>query len=507
MPHVRSSLLAAACALALCAALPIGCGDSVSGTGGTGGTGTTSSSTTTATSSSSSGGGTGGGMVCTPGSTQPCYSGPAGTKDVGICKSGTQTCAADGSGFGACTGEVLPAPAEDCATPEDDDCNGTANEASAGCVCDPGTTAPCYEGPAGTENLGICKGGTKTCAADGKSYGACTGQVLPEPKEDCSTQLDENCNGMVDDGCPCVLDTMQSCYTGAPSTLNVGPCHAGVQTCTATGWGPCMGEVLPQPETCNTPEDDNCNGQVNEGGAGCVCPPNQMVACYSGPAGTAGVGICKSGLAQCNAQGTAMGPCMGEVLPQTETCTTPEDDDCNGQVNESGTGCVCLPNSTQSCYSGPAGTQGIGICKAGTRTCNAQGTAYGACTGEVLPAATDSCSNNTDDNCDGQVNEGCPVTYAANVKPILAAHCAPCHTQFMSGGANFASSYADSQLNSYYCPGKTKGACTIVRIKEGSMPQGAGCTGNPATDAGNAACLSAAEQSIIQAWIAGGQLP
>lgn len=39
------------------------------------------------------------------------------------------------------------------------------------------------------------------------------------------------------------------------------------------------------------------------------------------------------------------------------------------------------------------------------------------------------------------------------------------------------------------------------------MPQGAGCTGNPATDAGYPACLTAAEQATIQAWITGGQLP
>jgi hypothetical protein len=270
-----------------------------------------------------------------------------------------------------------------------------------------------------------------------------------------------------------------------------------------------MGEVLPQPETCNTPIDDDCNGQVNEGGAGCVCPPNQMVACYSGPAGTQGVGICKAGLALCNAQGTALGPCMGEVLPQAETCNTPVDDNCNGQINEGGAGCVCLPNSTASCYSGPSGTAGVGICKAGTKTCNAQGTAYGACVGEVDPAASEDCATPTDDNCNGQVNEGCAgtVTYAGQVKPILQAHCAPCHTSFGSGGANLASVYADTQLASYYCPGKTKGACALVRIQDGSMPQGAGCTGKPALDAGNAACLTAAEQATIQAWITGGQLP
>jgi len=166
-----------------------------------------------------------------------------------------------------------------------------------------------------------------------------------------------------------------------------------------------------------------------------------------------------------------------------------------------------MPTTTQPCYTGPASTEGVGICKAGTKTCNGLGTAYGACNGQVLPAAMETCNNALDDNCNGQVDEGCPVTYAFSVRPILAAHCASCHTTGGSGGVNFAAVYADSQLASNVCPGKTVGACTLVRIQDGSMPDGAGCTGNPAMDTGNAACLSASEQATIQAWITGGQMP
>ena len=76
-----------------------------------------------------SGGGSGGGggapALCTPGTTQPCYSGPGGTEGVGICQAGAQTCAADGHSWSACAGEVLP-QVEDCAAPEDEDCDGAA---------------------------------------------------------------------------------------------------------------------------------------------------------------------------------------------------------------------------------------------------------------------------------------------------------------------------------------------------------------------------------------------
>lgn len=80
---------------------------------GTGGATTTSHGT----------GGDGGAASCSPGETKACYEGPAATENVGICKSGTQTCKIDGSGFGDCAGQVTP-QAETCAGPADEDCSG-----------------------------------------------------------------------------------------------------------------------------------------------------------------------------------------------------------------------------------------------------------------------------------------------------------------------------------------------------------------------------------------------
>ncbi|XXY54490.1 hypothetical protein WME91_25500 [Sorangium sp. So ce269] len=67
--------------------------------------------------------GTGGGTTCEPESVAECYSGPSGTRKVGICRAGTQACKQDGSGYEACSGEVTPA-AETCASTEDEDCDG-----------------------------------------------------------------------------------------------------------------------------------------------------------------------------------------------------------------------------------------------------------------------------------------------------------------------------------------------------------------------------------------------
>lgn len=59
--------------------------------------------------------------------------------------------------------------------------------------CTPNEMMSCYDGPAGTENKGLCKAGQKTCGAAG-TYGACLGQVTPT-LENCATLDDEDCNG------------------------------------------------------------------------------------------------------------------------------------------------------------------------------------------------------------------------------------------------------------------------------------------------------------------------
>jgi hypothetical protein len=66
-----------------------------------------------------------GGSVCAVGAEQSCYGGPPGTEGVGICTAGVALCLPDGSGFGPCIGDVVPG-IEDCATEEDDDCDGSA---------------------------------------------------------------------------------------------------------------------------------------------------------------------------------------------------------------------------------------------------------------------------------------------------------------------------------------------------------------------------------------------
>jgi hypothetical protein len=284
----------------------------------------------------------------------------------------------------------------------------TGGGGSGGGGCTPGQTQYCYSGPPGTEIVGMCKAGLRTCLPDGTAYGACVGEIVPAA-ESCATPGDDDCDGSAnEEGCACTPGATAPCYTGPMDTKDVGACKSGTQTCNAEGsaYGTCMGEVLPSLEVCATADDDDCDGATNEEGVDCVCAPNTTANCYTGPSNTQDIGDCKGGTKACNAQGTAYGPCVGEVVPGVETCAMPGDEDCNGQINEGGDGCVCTPNTTEPCYSGSPGTAGVGLCKAGTRACNAQGTAYGPCVGEIVPKMED-CTTVEDENCKGPVIDAC----------------------------------------------------------------------------------------------------
>lgn len=139
-------------------------------------------------------------------------------------------------------------------------------------------------------------------------------------------------------------------------------------------------------------------------------------SCYTGPLGTQNQGLCKAGFQACDATGKPVGICEGQVVPRLETCYTPQDDDCDGLANEEGDGCACTPGFALPCYSGPDGTDGIGICRHGFMTCSADGIAYGPCEGEVVPGVEHCDPGFVDEDCDGEVNEdGLDCTCGDNV--------------------------------------------------------------------------------------------
>ena len=119
-----------------------------SGAGGAGGAGSVTGGGVGGAAGGGGGQGGGGGFLleCTPGDVVPCYTGPAGTLNMGACKGGMKTCNAAGNGFGPCLGETTP-KAENCGTLADEDCDGAMS-----CLCSP--TWENVFGAAGNDNIG-----------------------------------------------------------------------------------------------------------------------------------------------------------------------------------------------------------------------------------------------------------------------------------------------------------------------------------------------------------------
>ncbi len=345
---------------------------------------------------------------CTPTGQVACYTGPDGTQNIGQCNAGVKVCAPDGSGFGPCIGQVLPA-AEVCPDGKDNDCDGTVDSccvANAGTPCAvPGGIGACASGTIvcdGTclgpdfievetcngvdddcdgvvdNNLplagGLCFAGVGECQKTGLLScqngqvvcGAVAGQPAPEL---CNNGLDENCNGVADDGCG-------ACVPGAGSPCSVpgaqGACAPGHLTCL----GVCAPDNAPQLEACNGADDD-CDGLTDEGLVGGACSVG-IGACQ-----VSGQNVCMAGAYVCNA---------APGQPSAEVCGNSVDEDCSGMIDN---GCPCAdPTAGQPCVVPGQ----VGACAAGVKQCN------GSCA-PLAPPSQETC-NGVDDNCNGAVDEG-----------------------------------------------------------------------------------------------------
>gem|GEM_PF-1470537 len=318
---------------------------------------------------------------CYPSATRGCTTAAGTYRCQGLCRAGKQLCTQ--GQWGSCQQPIRPTE-EICNDGLDNDCDGEIDET---CECALGENQPCWPGdalqcPDGKPCNGICKRGIQGCTSERK-WGVCVGATLSQP-EVCNGK-DDDCDGLIDNQKSSPKPLEQACYSGPANTRNVGECKDGVQRCINGTWDACTGDTLPTVEKfCGnaSPKDFNCDGIPNnfkELGKPCTDPTRK--------------GICRPGTWKCVNDAIA---CAANETPRKEECNN-LDDDCDGTIDEA---------LIRECpYSGPPGTQNVGICKAAKQSCS-QGV-WGQCSGEVIPQQ-ETC-NYVDDNCNGTLDEFVPL--------------------------------------------------------------------------------------------------
>lgn len=258
--------------------------------------------------------------------------------------------------------------------------------------CHPNDRASCYTAQASTLGKGICKPGYYLCDENSKWNLECINEIVPT-EEICNNGLDDDCDGQIDENCDkdnfCRPYDKKTCYSADISTVNLGICHSGKQTCLENNkWdSTCKDEITPIEEICNNALDDNCNGKIDEG---CTCQNNQKQSCFSGNESQKGIGECKAGIQTCINH--IWGECANEVLPEDEKCDN-LDNNCNGIIDE---GVTNLCNG--SCQ-----TKETELCDGIDNNCD--GNIDENCSRNCLDFEV--CGNFIDDNCNGKIDENC----------------------------------------------------------------------------------------------------
>jgi hypothetical protein len=250
------------------------------------------------------------------------------------------------------------------------ECVGGTTKCGSKCVdldADPGNCGGCSKACAAGE---VCS--SETCAL------SCGGGTQKCGTKCVDTQADPgNCGG-----CSLACVTGEACFNGACTLACGGGATKCGAECVDTGLDPghCGGcnQACPAGEVCSGGACAlSCSGGTQKCGTKCVDTATDPAHC--------------GGCNQACASGQS---CVGGV--------------CKGTA--------CTPNAAELCYTGLVSTINVGACKSGQKTCNADGTGFGACVGEVLPAM-EACGDAVDNDCDGAVDEGC--------LPLTCSHVAP----------------------------------------------------------------------------------
>jgi len=381
------------------------------------------------------------GCGCQSGTSRACYSGPEGTEGVGVCAAGTQQCSA--GVWGACSGEVLPG--EEVWNELDDACDGEVDEGCLptcaqlqGSCCGSGEECQGTLQPS-ADCASCCVGGTCSPASPAFSPDTCIEAEEGELTAPMAVASDSAASGgayvaatsgsgsvrfeceVVEAG-EYLLQALIHAPTSSQNSFYVGLDGEAAQGSNAFVYGP--------PVTSSFAWDN----VATQGSNPLSQPPQNDPKVFALTAGRHGIQI----------YGREAGTRLDKLI--LKRCP---DSGCSGIAND--LGCGCQSGTSRACYSGPEGTQGVGVCSAGTQTCQSPG--WTACSGEVLPAE-EQCDNGLDDDCDGEADEGCERTFAVGEcveaeSGELTAPMATASNSGASGGIYVASTAGNAGVASF----------------------------------------------------------
>jgi hypothetical protein len=352
---------------------------------------------------------------------------------VGICASTGQLECQNGQEVDTC----MPGPQDE---PTDVTCNGIDGD------CD-GLIDEDYTPTSTSCGAGECASTGQTTCGGGLEGDTCTPGT---PSAELCDGLDNDCDGSFDED---FTDLGMTCKAG------VGACETtGNYICSADGSGTECNATPGTPgtegpygdHTCGDTVDNDCDGTTDAGDQDCECvqtglPDNNCDGrdddCDGTPDDeyvttptTCGVGECTStGQLECQG-GSEVDTCI-EGTPSTELCDG-LDNDCDSSIDEDFT------NLGTTC------TAGIGVCEAtGNYVCKVDGSgtecnAIAGIPGVEGPEGDITCSDNIDNDCDGQTDindidcgEECtppPVRQEIGIQDILynnltESDCRFCH--------------------------------------------------------------------------------